>query len=968
VTDSTGAPASKSLSLMIVPRLNITTSSLPNGTVGTAYSTTVAAASGTGPYTWSISSGQLPAGLALTASSGAIAGTPTTAASYTFTVQVSDSGGQKASQSYTVSIAASSGGSDPIATNNLALAYIGQPYNAVLKASGSTSYTWTVSSGTLAPGLSLSSTTGEITGTPTQGGSFSATLTAKDSSSATSSKTFTLQVFEQPLDEYGGFTSKPCLSGPQAHFYTQKINNRWFFCTPAGNTFWMTGVFNAQPVIDTDYQGINNYQLDSQKYASGPTTVWQDNWAYQQANRAKAWGLNTWGDTPFAYLMATNPDIGWRNLTSDSTIPLKLPFLGQIFSTFGSSFNRWGYAPGVTKSYVPAYKKSVFTAWTKGAIDPFDPNFGAWISGHMADAVNGPKNWYTGPNSSYFIGIVGDESDDTGAVAAGPEFQTVAWGVLNGVNIEPHYAWMTLISSPLQSAISANESVKGGSPNDLVFGDPWFYAKLSGSLATPPPANTGLANWLQQTGDKGPGYTSIAALNLAWGSNYDSFGSDGVTHTDTLCGGQWTGAKTSCTQTLSNLSNLTPMSMQVFVNGGLVAGDDGSGPRANPATSTGSFRSAAAATYPTWQANHVYSLNQMVSDSNGQLEAVAKAGTSGSAAPAWAASFGNSTTDGSAAWVNVNAGVTTSASTVTYNGVSAGSVTITFSTPPPSGSTVKISYTTGGWGSGHGLLDEDGTCPAKVTTCWVPADAFQLAGANSAFLTDMDNFLYHYSRLYYSTLSQAVKAAAPGTLFTGDLIGSWGVPPRAPVLEGASPFVDYFQAWSYPTEDPNHLVTDDQARTDYAAQYAGDKPWVNYVIFSAQADSYMSPYPTYASGSMFTTQAGRGQYYQSYLNTTATRQVSAACNCPFAGTYPFAGIKWWDWMDSWGERANWGFITWRDDPYDGSAATTSQGYDSWGYPTGCAPTFGCEKGNYGDFLDSLLSGNLNALRTAATAP
>jgi hypothetical protein len=69
--------------------LAVTTSSLPLAQVGVAYSTTLAASGGTAPYTWSILSGSLPAGLSLNASTGVISGTPTAkqgAASIVFTV------------------------------------------------------------------------------------------------------------------------------------------------------------------------------------------------------------------------------------------------------------------------------------------------------------------------------------------------------------------------------------------------------------------------------------------------------------------------------------------------------------------------------------------------------------------------------------------------------------------------------------------------------------------------------------------------------------------------------------------------------------------------------------------------------------------------------------------------------------------------------------------------------------------
>ena len=66
----------------------ITTNSLPNGTVGTAYNQTLTA-TGTSPITWSIASGNLPAGLTIS-SSGTISGTPTTEGTYNFTAKATN--------------------------------------------------------------------------------------------------------------------------------------------------------------------------------------------------------------------------------------------------------------------------------------------------------------------------------------------------------------------------------------------------------------------------------------------------------------------------------------------------------------------------------------------------------------------------------------------------------------------------------------------------------------------------------------------------------------------------------------------------------------------------------------------------------------------------------------------------------------------------------------------------------------
>ena len=75
-----------------VTGLRIKDATLPKGTRSVSYSTQLTAAGGTAPYTFSEKSGSnpLPPNLRLS-SSGAITGKPTTAGTYTFTIQVKDS-------------------------------------------------------------------------------------------------------------------------------------------------------------------------------------------------------------------------------------------------------------------------------------------------------------------------------------------------------------------------------------------------------------------------------------------------------------------------------------------------------------------------------------------------------------------------------------------------------------------------------------------------------------------------------------------------------------------------------------------------------------------------------------------------------------------------------------------------------------------------------------------------------------
>ena len=111
VADSSSPVQTKSVTLSLaitVPQLVITSTGLTSATSGTAYSSPMAATGGTPAYTWSITAGALPTGLALAATSGIISGTPTASGTYNFTVTVSDSGSpvQTASAATSIVVAA----------------------------------------------------------------------------------------------------------------------------------------------------------------------------------------------------------------------------------------------------------------------------------------------------------------------------------------------------------------------------------------------------------------------------------------------------------------------------------------------------------------------------------------------------------------------------------------------------------------------------------------------------------------------------------------------------------------------------------------------------------------------------------------------------------------------------------------------------------------------------------------------
>ncbi|MFO0722680.1 MAG: putative Ig domain-containing protein [Myxococcota bacterium] len=190
VTDSALPPAvaTANLTLTIDPTsgtvLAISTTSLADATVGTAYTAQLNATGGTMPYVWSLANGTaLPSGLSLGAD-GAITGTPDQAGTTSFSVQVVDTSvpTQLATAQLSINVTMVGGNTLMITTNSLATGAVGTAYSqAVLATGGTQPYTFTIATGALPPGLSLAAD-GTISGTPTAAGTFDVGVQCTDSS------------------------------------------------------------------------------------------------------------------------------------------------------------------------------------------------------------------------------------------------------------------------------------------------------------------------------------------------------------------------------------------------------------------------------------------------------------------------------------------------------------------------------------------------------------------------------------------------------------------------------------------------------------------------------------------------------------------------------------------------------------------------------------------------------------------
>ena len=176
-----------------VPGLSIQNQSVPGGTIGQAYSVTFTAlaVTSTNPVqgspttaTWSVQSGNLPAGLSFSPQ-GQLTGTPTSEGTYTFVVKAQGGGGVSDTETETLVVRQPISVTSAFAQRPAPKAEVGVPFTAQQTASGGEgTFTWSIAEGALPAGLALARD-GTVSGRPTLAGRFVFALAVTDRESRT---------------------------------------------------------------------------------------------------------------------------------------------------------------------------------------------------------------------------------------------------------------------------------------------------------------------------------------------------------------------------------------------------------------------------------------------------------------------------------------------------------------------------------------------------------------------------------------------------------------------------------------------------------------------------------------------------------------------------------------------------------------------------------------------------------------
>lgn len=292
-TDANGCFVTQNYTVTpVCPRIPLSPSSLQNPSVGSFYSQTITASDGSPPYTFTLSSGTLPAGITLGANTGTFSGTPTQSGPFSFTLLVTDAYGCTASGNYSMNPTCSAVSMSP---SSLSAMTVGTSFSQTMSGAGGVApYSFSISSGVLPAGITLSSS-GVISGTPTSSASSSFIIRIADSRGCAGTRAFsvkpscpnvTITTTTLPTAYVGNEYSTILAASPGVAPFTWSMAGG---ALPDGLTLSASGVISGIPtavvvsgsvtfrVTDSaGCEGTRTLNISSRRMAIG-NLVWLDN-------------------------------------------------------------------------------------------------------------------------------------------------------------------------------------------------------------------------------------------------------------------------------------------------------------------------------------------------------------------------------------------------------------------------------------------------------------------------------------------------------------------------------------------------------------------------------------------------------------------------------------------------------------------------------------------------------------------
>jgi hypothetical protein len=273
---------------------------------------------------------------------------------------------------------------------------------------------------------------------------------------------------------------------------------------------------------------------------------------------------------------------------------------------------------------------------------------------------------------------------------------------------------------------------------------------------------------------------------------------------------------------------------------------------------------------------------------------------------------------------------------------------------PATGAAVTADYVENGWGLGTGLMDEDGR-PSHQG--WMGKDSTFLKDVNANVKADIDDFLYAIANHYFSMCKSGIQAWMPGLLYLGpDTLGTWGSPSNRNVLRAAAQSIDVMAVGG------GTPLT--QSMVDFIGTYYGDKPFYVGEFRTANSDSAIRQKASVPETD-YRTQEERGQAYYKVVTKYPDVAYSAS------GIRPYVGILWWQYLDNWGEKNDWGLVSLSDNAYDGKEARAGSSPNVLCSPPLANYKCGGETRNYGDVVSWVTSAHAQiqqALAAVDTKP